>query len=48
MLVNRLEHPHQFRKKVYVILHSHLDAIAIHSSKAGDFVAILAEYLSAN
>lgn len=48
MLVNTLEHPYQFREKVYVILHSHLDAIAIHSSKTGDCVAILAAYLSAN
>ncbi len=48
MLVHRLEHPHQCRKKFYKILHSHLDAIAINTSKASDCVAILAEYLSAN
>ena len=28
MLVHRLEHPHQCRKKIYEILHIHLDAIA--------------------
>jgi hypothetical protein len=48
MLVHRLEHPHQFRKKVYVILHGYLNAIAIPSSIASHCVGIWAAYSIAN